>query len=186
MSPYGITRSQCVNRNTGLSLRFKTMIIFMSIKYFSCLFSWWLIWTNEPPVKCAPQSYIKQYYTRCNNPKATILVRFRTKKILGTSCTYITFLALIWELWAFGLSTLKKKGQWGIQSYRRGHFIAPGRCGSNFKSVISKQLLWIKFMSTFFFSNYCQVNATEHLWAVFYLNFSWHLTEYPFWGDPDK
>ena len=44
--------------------------------------------------------------------------------------------------------------------------LAPGRCGSNFKSVISKHMSWIKFMST----------STEYLWWQVNIgsgNFTW-------------
>ena len=44
--------------------------------------------------------------------------------------------------------------------------LVPGRCGSKFRSVNSKHMMWIKFKSIFKW-NHFQVNATKlHWWLV--------------------
>ena len=47
------------------------------------------------------------------------------------------------------MSSTNNNGLW-FETWQAVNTLAPGRCGSNFKSVISEHMLWMNFMSTFY------------------------------------
>ena len=71
--------------------------------------------------------------------------------------------------------------------HSRANSLDPGRYCSNFKKVILKHMLWIKFISPSW-KKYLQVNASKHLWRAFKIGSGNGPSNKPFtWAnvDPD-